>query len=55
MVPREKKLQIIGVVETEPAAGFGGLGRGRLLIPMQTAQNLRVAQTDRHARDCCAA
>jgi ABC-type antimicrobial peptide transport system permease subunit len=44
MIPREKKLRIIGIVETEPASGFGGMGRGRLLIPMQTAQMLRVAQ-----------
>jgi putative ABC transport system permease protein len=44
LVPRELKLRIIGVVETEPAAGFGGFGRGRLLIPLQIAQNLRIAQ-----------
>lgn len=44
MVSREVKLRIIGIVETEPAAGFGGMGRGRLLIPLQTAQALRVAQ-----------
>jgi putative ABC transport system permease protein len=44
MVSREVKLRIIGIVETEPAAGFGGMGRGRLLIPLQTAQGLRVAQ-----------
>ena len=50
MVSREIKLRIIGIVETEPAAGFGGLGRGRLLIPLQTAQDLRVAQpTDMRA------
>ena len=50
MISREVKLHIIGIVETEPAAGFGGLGRGRLLIPLQTAQNLRVAQpTDMRA------
>jgi putative ABC transport system permease protein len=41
LVPRELKLRIIGVVETEPATGFGGFGRGRLLIPLQIAQNLR--------------
>src|SRR5271155_3116281 len=40
----EMKLRIIGVVETEPATGFGGFGRGRLLIPLQIAQNLRIAQ-----------
>jgi len=50
MVSREVKLRIIGIVETEPAAGFGGMGRGRLLIPLQTAQDLRVAQpTDMRA------
>src|SRR5271170_5937271 len=44
LVPRELKLRIIGVVETEPATGFGGFGRGRLLIPLQIAQNSRIAQ-----------
>jgi putative ABC transport system permease protein len=44
IIPRELKLRIIGTVETEPAAGFGGLGRGRLLIPQQIAQKLRIAQ-----------
>jgi putative ABC transport system permease protein len=44
LVPRELRLRIIGVVETEPATGFGGFGRGRLLIPLQIAQNLRIAQ-----------
>jgi putative ABC transport system permease protein len=44
LVPRELKLRIIGVVETEPATGFGGFGRGRLLIPLRIAQNLRIAQ-----------
>jgi putative ABC transport system permease protein len=44
LVPRELQLRIIGVVETEPATGFGGFGRGRLLIPLQIAQNLRIAQ-----------
>lgn len=44
VVSREKKLKIVGIVETEPAAGFGGMGRGRLLIPLQIAQNLKIAQ-----------
>ncbi|MFZ3380911.1 MAG: ABC transporter permease, partial [Candidatus Acidiferrales bacterium] len=43
VIARELKLRIIGIVETEPAAGFGGLGRGRLLIPQQIAQKLRIA------------
>jgi putative ABC transport system permease protein len=44
VVPREKALRIVGVVETEPAAGFGGFGRGRVLIPLQVAEALRAAQ-----------
>ena len=44
IVPREEKLRIVGIVETEPAAGFGGFGRGRLLIPLQVAETLRAAQ-----------
>ena len=44
IIPKELKLRIIGIVETEPAAGFGGMGRGRLLIPLQIAQKLRIAQ-----------
>ena len=26
VVPREEKLRIVGIVETEPASGFGGVG-----------------------------
>jgi putative ABC transport system permease protein len=44
VVTREKKLKIVGIVETEPAAGFGGFGRGRLLIPLAIAQALKIAQ-----------
>jgi putative ABC transport system permease protein len=46
IVPREKTFRIVGVVETEPATGFGGFGRGRLLIPMQVAETLRIAQAN---------
>ncbi|HKV25186.1 MAG TPA: FtsX-like permease family protein [Candidatus Acidoferrum sp.] len=46
IVPREKNLRIVGIVETEPAAGFGGFGSGRLLIPQQVAAALRVAQVN---------
>ena len=44
IIPREKKLKIVGIVETEPAAGVGGFGRGRVFIPLEVAQALRVAQ-----------
>ena len=46
VVPREQKLRIVGIVETEPAAGFGGIGRGRVLIPLLVAEKLRAAQTN---------
>jgi putative ABC transport system permease protein len=46
VVPKEKHLRIIGVVETEPASGFGGIGSGRLLIPLPLAETLRAAQVN---------
>jgi putative ABC transport system permease protein len=46
VVPKEKHLQIVGVVETEPASGFGGFGSGRLLIPLSVAETLRAAQVN---------
>jgi putative ABC transport system permease protein len=46
IVPREKTFRIVGVVETEPATGFGGFGRGRLLIPLEVAQALRITQAN---------
>ena len=39
-------LRIVGVVDTEPASGFGGYGNGRLLIPLQVAVTLRAAQVN---------
>jgi putative ABC transport system permease protein len=44
IVPREKELRIVGIIETEPAAGFGGFGNGRLFIPLDVATTLRAAQ-----------
>jgi putative ABC transport system permease protein len=46
VVPKEKHLRIVGVVETEPASGFGGFGSGRLLIPLSVAETLRAAQVN---------
>jgi putative ABC transport system permease protein len=46
VVPKEKHLRIIGIVETEPASGFGGFGSGRLLIPLPVAETLRAAQVN---------
>jgi len=44
IIPKERQLKIIGIVETEPASGFGGFGNGRLLIPLGVAQSLRATQ-----------
>jgi putative ABC transport system permease protein len=46
VVPKELRLKIIGIVETEPAAGYGGVGNARLLIPLDTASTLRAAQVN---------
>ncbi len=46
IVPREKILRIVGIVETEPASGFGGFGNGRLFIPLEVASTLRAAQVN---------
>jgi putative ABC transport system permease protein len=46
VVPKELRLKIIGIVETEPAAGYGGYGNARLLIPLETAATLRAAQVN---------
>jgi putative ABC transport system permease protein len=46
VVPKELRLKIVGVVETEPAAGYGGIGNARLLMPLDTASRLRAAQVN---------
>ena len=46
VVPKELRLQIVGVVETEPAAGYGGYGNARVLMPLKTAATLRAAQVN---------
>jgi putative ABC transport system permease protein len=44
MVPKEKTLRIVGIVETDPSAGMGGFGGGRLFLPLKLAESLHVAQ-----------
>jgi putative ABC transport system permease protein len=46
VVPKELRLKIVGIVETEPAQGYGGYGNARLLMPLQTASTLRAAQVN---------
>jgi putative ABC transport system permease protein len=46
IVPRDENLRIVGIVETDPAGGFGAFGRGRLFIPLKVAETLRAAQAN---------
>jgi putative ABC transport system permease protein len=46
IVPHDEKLRVVGVVTTEPSAGLGAFGRGRLLIPLQLAEQLQATQTN---------
>jgi ABC-type antimicrobial peptide transport system permease subunit len=45
VVPKEKTLRIVGIVESDPSAGMGGgFGGGRLYLPLKLAEDLHVAQ-----------
>jgi putative ABC transport system permease protein len=46
IVSREKKLRIAGVVESDPSAGIGGFGGGRVFLPIQVAEQLHAAQAN---------
>lgn len=41
-VSQDKKLRIIGIIETDPSAGFGG--GGQVFIPLNTAEAMQPAQ-----------
>jgi putative ABC transport system permease protein len=44
IVSHDKKLRIVGIIDTDPSAGVGGFGGGRVFIPLRTAQEMRPAQ-----------
>jgi putative ABC transport system permease protein len=44
VVPKERTLRIVGIVETDPSAAMGGFGSGRLFLPLKFAESLHVAQ-----------
>jgi putative ABC transport system permease protein len=46
IVPREKTLRIVGITESDPSAGIGGFGGARVYLPLETAEQLHVAQPD---------
>src|SRR5258708_658778 len=46
IVPREKTIRVVGVIESDPSAGIGGFGGARVYLPLKTAEQLHVAQPD---------
>ena len=44
VVPRQKTLRIVGIVEREPEAGFGAFRNTRVYIPLGVAQSLQATQ-----------
>jgi putative ABC transport system permease protein len=44
VVPRERTLRIVGILQTEPGAGMGGFFRGGVFVPLALAQSLRTVQ-----------
>jgi len=41
---REKKLRVAGIIESDPSAGIGGFGGGRVFLPIRVAEQLHPAQ-----------
>ncbi len=44
VVPRKKMLRIVGIVKSEPEAGFGGFRETQVYIPLDLAQTLQATQ-----------
>lgn len=42
VIPRERTLRIVGIIDTTP--GIGGFGRGGVFIPLAVAKDLRTVQ-----------
>jgi putative ABC transport system permease protein len=46
IVSREKTLRVVGIIESDPSAGIGGFGGGRVFVPLQIAERLHPAQAN---------
>ena len=44
VAPREQTFRIVGIIESDPSAGIGGFGGGRVFVPLATAEGLHTAQ-----------
>src|SRR5437879_932235 len=46
IIPREKKLRIVGVIESDPSAGIGGFGGDRIFLPIRVLEQLPPARAN---------
>lgn len=46
VVPQEKSLRIVGIIETQPEGGFGGFGRSSVFVPLQLAETLSATDVN---------
>ncbi len=46
IISRQKKLRIAGIIESDPSAGIGGFGGGRVFLPIRVAEQLHAAQAN---------
>lgn len=44
VAPKEKAFRVVGIIESDPSAGIGSFGGGRVFIPLATAEGLHPAQ-----------
>ncbi len=51
VVRREKKVRVVGIIETEPFSGMRGFGRGGIFIPMSLAEKLGTVTMSSSVRD----
>jgi putative ABC transport system permease protein len=46
VVPHEKQIKVVGIVDADPSAGFGAFGRERVFLPLETAEEVQAAQVN---------
>jgi len=46
VVPHERQMKVVGIVDADPSAGFGAFGRERVFLPLETAEEVQSAQVN---------
>jgi putative ABC transport system permease protein len=46
VIPHEKQIKVVGIVDADPSAGFGAFGRERVFLPLETAEDVQAAQVN---------